>query len=166
MLNKQRRQRADEFDTEFKEKVLFINRCSKVVKGGRKFSFSALIVIGDGNGHVGYGFAKANEVSDAVRKGSEAAKKNVYTVKTEGSTIPHAVRISHDGADILLRPAGPGTGIVAGSQLRSLIELVGIKDIVAKNLGTSNPANQVHAFFKAISKLKDREECLLSRKGE
>src|SRR5579885_2579646 len=95
--------RAEEFGTEFEEKVLYINRCSKVVKGGRKFSFSALILVGDGQGHVGYGFAKANEVSDAIRKGSEAARKNIITIEMEGSTIPHEIYVEWDGAKLLLK---------------------------------------------------------------
>lgn len=157
--------RQEDFGTEFEEKVLYINRCSKVVKGGRKFSFSALILIGDGQGHIGYGFAKANEVSDAIRKGSEAARKNVFSIEMEGSTIPHEVYVEWDGAKVLLKPAPSGTGIVAGSKVRSVLEMGGVKDIIAKNLGSNNPLNQVKATFKALMQLKNRELCKLERKG-
>ncbi len=161
-----RNKRQEDFGTEFEEKVLYINRCSKVVKGGRKFSFSALILVGDGQGHVGYGFAKANEVSDAIRKGSEAARKNIYTIEMEGSTIPHEVNVEWDGAAILLKPAPAGTGIVAGSKVRSVLELGGVKDVIAKNLGSNNPLNQVKAAFKALLQLKNRERCMTERKGK
>lgn len=165
MRNKPERRRQEDFGTEFEEKVLYINRCSKVVKGGRKFSFSALILVGDGQGHVGYGFAKANEVSDAIRKGSESARKNIYTIEMEGTTIPHEVYVEWDGAKILLKPAGEGVGVVAGSKARSVLELGGIKNVVAKNLGSSNPLNQVKAMFKALLQLKNREKNLIARKG-
>lgn len=161
----QKRQRAEDFGTEFEEKVLYINRCAKVVKGGRKFSFSALILIGDGQGHVGFGFAKANEVSDAIRKGTEAARKNIFTIEMEGTTIPHEVYVEWDGAKILLKPAPSGTGVVAGSKVRSVLELGGVKDVIAKNLGSNNPFNQVKATFKAFGQLKNRELCLSERKG-
>jgi small subunit ribosomal protein S5 len=165
MVKQQRRQRAEDFSTEFEEKVLYINRCSKVVKGGRKFSFSALILIGDGQGHVGFGFAKANEVSDAIRKGTEAARKNVFSIEMEGTTIPHEVYVEWDGVKILLKPAPNGTGVVAGSKVRSVLELGGVKDVIAKNLGSNNPLNQVKATFKAIHQLKNRERSLSERKG-
>ncbi len=165
MAKQQKRQRAEDFGTEFEEKVLYINRCSKVVKGGRKFSFSALILIGDGQGHVGYGFAKANEVSDAIRKGTEAARKNVFTIEMEGTTIPHEVLVQWDGAKILLKPAAPGSGVVAGSKVRFVLELAGVKDVITKNLGCSNPFNQVKATFKAFNQLKNREQSLSERKG-
>ncbi len=165
MAKQQKRQRAEDFSTEFEEKVLYINRCSKVVKGGRKFSFSALIVVGDGHGHVGYGFAKANEVSDAIRKGTEAARKNVFTIELEGTTIPHEIYVEWDGAKILLKPAPSGAGVVAGSKVRSVLELGGVKDIIAKNLGSNNPLNQVKATFKAFGQLKNREQLLSERKG-
>lgn len=159
------KKRQEDFNTEFEEKVLYINRCAKVVKGGRKFSFSALILVGDGQGHIGYGFAKANEVSDAIRKGSDAARKNIYTIEMEKTTIPHEVYVVWDGAKVLFKPAPEGTGIVAGSKVRSILELSGVKDIIAKSLGTSNPLNLVKATFKAMSMLKNREKCLATRKG-
>lgn len=159
------KKRQEDFGTEFEEKVLYINRCSKVVKGGRKFSFSALILVGDGQGHVGYGFAKANEVSDAIRKGSEAARKNIFTIEMEGTTIPHEIYVEWDGAVILLKPAPKGTGVVAGSKVRSVLELGGVKDVIAKNLGSNNPLNQVKATFKGLMQLKNREQCFAERKG-
>jgi len=157
------RKRQEDFGTEFEEKVLYINRCAKVVKGGRKFSFSALILVGDGQGHVGYGYAKANEVSDAIRKGSECARKNIYTIEMEGTTIPHDIHVEWDGAIILLKPAGAGTGIVAGSKVRSVLELGGVKDVIAKSLGSSNPLNLVKATFKALRQLRNRSQYLAQR---
>jgi small subunit ribosomal protein S5 len=158
--------KIEEFDSEFEEKVLYINRCSKVVKGGRKFSFSALILVGDGEGHIGFGFAKANEVSDAIRKGTEAAKKNVLSFEIEGTTIPHEITVEWDGARVLLRPAPVGTGVIAGSKVRSVLELGGVKDIVAKSFGSNNPLNQVRATIKALSSLKNRSNTLKKRGGE
>jgi len=157
------KKRQEDFGTEFEEKVLYINRCAKVVKGGRKFSFSALILVGDGQGHVGYGYAKANEVSDAIRKGSDAARKNIFTIQMEGSTIPHDIYVEWDGAKILLKPAPAGTGIVAGSKVRSVLELSGVKDVIAKSLGSSNPLNQVKATFRAFRQLRNREQYLAQR---
>jgi small subunit ribosomal protein S5 len=156
-------QNAQDFGTEFEEKVLYINRCSKVVSGGRKFSFSALVIIGDGQGHIGFGFAKANEVSDAIRKGTEAARKNVMTFEMEGRTIPHEIDVEWDGSRILLKPAREGTGVIAGSKVRSVLELGGVKDIVAKSYGSNNPLNQVRATLKALLSLKSRQECLSIR---
>ena len=143
---------------ELEEKVLFVNRCAKVVSGGRKFSFSALILVGDGKGHVGCGFAKANELSDAIRKGGEAARKNVISFEMEGTTIPHEVVVKADGVHLLLKPAPKGTGIVAGSRVRSVLEAAGVHDVVAKNLGSSNPINQVRAIIMALKSLRSREE--------
>lgn len=143
---------------EITEKVLYINRCAKVVKGGRKFSFSALILVGDGNGQVGYGFAKANELTDAIRKGGEAARKNLVTFAMDGSTIPHEIIVNWDGAMILLKPAPKGTGVIAGSKVRAVLEMAGIKDIMAKSLGSNNPINQVKATFYALSKLKNKDK--------
>jgi small subunit ribosomal protein S5 len=143
--------------TEFTEKVLYINRCSKVVKGGRKFSFSALILVGDGNGRVGYGFAKANELTDAIRKGGEAARKNLKSYCKEKNTIPHEVIADWDGAKLLLKPAPDGAGVIAGSKPRAVLEMAGYKDVMAKSLGSSNPINQVKATFKALSMLHDRK---------
>ena len=159
----ERRVAEEEVSSEFEEKVLYINRCAKVVKGGRKFSFSALILIGNRNGKVGFGFAKANEVSDAIRKGTEAAKKNIFTFEREGTTIPHEITVDWDGATVLLKPAKVGTGVVAGSKVRSVLELGGIPDIVAKNMGSNNPLNLVRATCKALKSLQNRKENIESR---
>lgn len=156
--------KKEKSESEFSEKVLCINRCSKVVKGGRKFSFSALILVGDGKGRVGYGFAKANELTDAIRKGGEAARKNMIKVPLEGTTIPHEIRVHFDGSTVLLKPAPRGTGVIAGSKVRAILEMAGIEDVIAKNLGSTNPINQAKATFEAIAELTDRSE-LRRRRG-
>lgn len=154
---------AGKHEEQLEEKVLFVNRCSKVVKGGRKFSFSALILVGDHNGRVGYGFAKANELTDAIRKGGEAARKNLISFEMEGSTIPHEILVQYDGAKLLLKPAPEGTGIVAGSRVRSILEKAGVRDVVAKSIGSNNPINQVKATFKALEQLRNRKTTLEMR---
>lgn len=163
MVKNQRKAESSEQNSEFEEKVLYINRCSKVVKGGRKFSFSALVLVGNGKGKIGYGFAKANEVSDAIRKGSEAAKKNVFNFEMEETTIPHDVLVEWDGAKLLLKAAPEGTGVVAGSKIRSVLELGGIKNVVAKSLGSNNPINLVRATIKALTELRNRKKTLEAR---
>jgi small subunit ribosomal protein S5 len=163
MAKKYEKKGREESGSDYEEKVLYINRCSKVVKGGRKFSFSALILVGDRQGKVGFGFAKANEVSDAIRKGSEAAKKNVFSFEKEGTTIPHAICIDWDGARVLLKPAKEGTGVIAGSKVRSVLELAGVKDIVAKSLGCSNALNMVRATCKALCDLRSRSSTFEKR---
>jgi len=156
-MAKRQEKGRDDSGQEFEEKVLYINRCAKVVKGGRKFSFSALILVGDRNGKVGFGFAKANEVSDAIRKATEAAKKNVFTFEMEGTSIPHEIFSQWDGAKLLLKPAPEGTGVVAGSKVRAVLELAGITDIVAKSQGSNCPLNQVRATVEALQKLRSRK---------
>lgn len=151
--------------SELMEKVLYINRCSKTVKGGKKMSFSALILVGDGKGRVGYGFAKANELTDAIRKGGELARKNMKTIIMEGTSIPHDMQVKWDGAEIYMRPAPQGTGIIAGSKVRAILEFAGIKDVMAKSLGASNPINQVRATFKALASMMTRENVMAQRKG-
>lgn len=163
MAKQQVKRRVEDFNTEFEEKVLYINRCSTVTRGGRKFSFSALVIVGDGQGHIGFGFAKANEVSDAIRKGTEAARKNVLTFEMEGTTIPHEVVVEWDGSRVLLKPAPPGTGVIAGSKVRSVLELGGVKDVVSKSLGSSNPLNQCRATIEALSSLTNRKKNLALR---
>jgi small subunit ribosomal protein S5 len=148
--------KKDKNNSEITEKVLHINRCSKVVKGGRKFSFSALILAGDNNGRIGYGFAKANELTDAIRKGGEAARKNMNSYAMDGTTIPHEILVQWDGAKILLKPAPDGAGVIAGSAIRAVLEMAGYKNVMAKSLGASNPINQIKAIFKALEKLQTR----------
>jgi small subunit ribosomal protein S5 len=153
----------DEPKSDIVEKVVFINRCAKVVKGGRRFSFSALIVTGDKKGKVGYGFGKANEVSEAIRKASEAAKKKMVTISTRENTIPHEVTGEFGGGRVLLRPASPGTGVIAGGGVRAVIEAVGIRDVLAKSLGSSNHANVVKATIKALTSLRHRDAIMKIR---
>lgn len=144
-------------ESEVEEKVLYVNRCAKVVKGGRKFSFSALVLVA-AKGKVGYGFAKANELADAIKKGGEAAKKNMIEVTLEGTTIPYEMSVKWDGAHILFKPAKRGTGVIAGSKVRPILEFAGFEDVMAKSLGSNNPLNLVHATFKALKSFKSREE--------
>ncbi len=155
--------KKEKSNSDINEKVLYVNRCSKVVSGGRKFSFSALILVGDGKGRIGYGFAKANELTDAIRKGGEYARKNMRSYEREGTTIPHEIIVQWDGAVILLRPAPEGAGVIAGSKVRAVLEMAGIKDVMAKSLGSSNPINIVKATFKALESLRSRQEIKLMR---
>ncbi len=163
MANKKKRVRPEDVAGELEEKVLFINRCSKVLKGGRKFSFSALILVGDGKGRIGIGFAKANEVSDAIRKGGEAARKNLIKFELDGTTIPHEIEMKWDGAHVLLKPAREGKGVIAGSKVRAVLELGGVKDVIAKSLGCNNPINQVRATVEALTHLRSRHEAFKVR---
>src|SRR5882724_7709368 len=140
------------------EKIVFINRCAKVVKGGRRFSFSALIVAGDHDGKVGCGFGKANEVAEAIRKASEAARKSMEKMSLRDNTIPHEVIGEFGGGRVLLRPASPGTGVIAGGGVRAVIEAAGIRDVLAKSLGSSNHANVVKATLAALSQLRRKED--------
>jgi len=148
---------------ELTEKVVFINRSSKVVKGGRRFKFSALVVVGDKKGRVGLGLGKATEVSDAIRRGGELARRKMVSVSLKGATIPHEIFCEFDGAKILLRPASPGTGIIAGKTVRAVLESAGVRDILSKSLGSKNAANVVKATMSGLLKLRLSESIYRSR---
>ena len=154
---------AETTEKEFEERVVAINRCSKVLKGGRKFSFSALVVTGDHKGTVGVGFGKANEVSDAIRKASNAAKATTFKVPLHGKTIPHDIIARHGGAKVLIKPASPGTGLIAGGAMRALLELAGVRDVLAKSMGSSNSMNVVRATRNAMEALESRDTILIKR---
>ena len=147
-------------ESEFDEKVVFVNRSSKTTKGGRRMSFSAVVVVGDKKGRVGLGYGKANENADAIRKGGEAARKNMIVMPLSGHTIPHTVTAKFRGSKVLLRPASPGTGLIAGGAMRPVLNLGGVVDVLAKSLGSSNPANVVKATFRAIELLKTKDQVL------
>lgn len=164
MANFRKSTERDSEPVEFEERVVSIKRCSKVVKGGRNFSFSALVVVGNHNGKVGVGIGKANEVADAIRKGTELARKAVVRVRRrDGHTIPHEVEARFRGGHILLRPAAAGTGVIAGGGMRAVLDLAGIKDVLGKSLGSNNPINTVRATMKAIHSLRTREEIMRKR---
>jgi len=155
--------KKDEPASDIEERVVNVNRSSKVVKGGRRFSFSGLIVAGDRKGRVGYGHGKANEVADAIRKGSDLAKRDMFRVTMKNTTIPHEVIGRYAGAKVLLRPASPGTGVIAGSGVRAILELAGIRDILAKSLGSNNHLNMVKATVAALQQLRSRDEIMAAR---
>jgi small subunit ribosomal protein S5 len=152
---------ADELELE--ERVVQINRVSKVVKGGRRFSFSTVVVVGDGKGHVGVGMGKASEVPEAIRKGVEAAKKNVIRIPMVNNTIPHDVITRFSASKVMLRPAAPGTGVIAGSGVRPVVEAAGIKDLLSKAYGSNNKVNVVKATFQALGELSSLDEMARQR---
>lgn len=160
---KLKRKKVPVADLDLSEKIVAINRVAKVVKGGRRFSFNALAVIGDGNGHVGIGFGKANEVPSAIDKSKEDAKKNLYRVHVHKHTIPHQVIGTYKSAKVILKPAAPGTGIIAGASVRAVLERVGIHDILSKAQGSRNPVNLVKATLDGLLQLRSFEEAAKMR---
>ena len=158
------RQKMESNEMELTDRVIHINRCSKVVKGGRRFSFSALVVVGDGNGKVGYGLGKAKEVPEAIRKGVEKARKSMIVVPLDKRTIPYDVIGKYGAGKVLLKPASEGTGVIAGGAIRAVLEVAGVGDILSKCLGSNNPHNSVKATLNALSQLKSAEQ-ILARRG-
>ncbi len=149
--------------SEFEEKVVHINRCAKVVKGGRRFSFSALVVVGNKNGKIGMGLGKAKEVSEAIRKGTEAAHRNLIEVNLQEGTIPHEIQVKYGATRMLLMPAAPGTGVIAGAAARAVLELAGVHNILTKAFGSSNPSTVVRACIEGLVSQKNKKDCAILR---
>ncbi|MCJ7769802.1 MAG: 30S ribosomal protein S5 [Dehalococcoidales bacterium] len=165
MAKKLAKSKIDPAELTLNDKLIYLNRVSKVVKGGRRLGFSALVVVGDGNGHVGIGVGKSNEVPEAINKAGAVAKKNLIKVKMADNTIPYAMTVKFGAAKVLLKPAAPGTGIIAGGSVRAVVEAAGIKDILTKSLGSANKINVAKATILGLSLLKDPKEELAKRKG-
>lgn len=151
-------------DLELFDKLVYVGRTAKVVKGGRRFNFSALVVVGDKNGHVGYGLGKASEVVDAVTKATDAAKKNISSVLIQNGTIPHEVLAKFGAAKILLKPASPGTGVIASGAVRAVLEMAGVENVLTKSLGSSNPHNALKATVLALTSLEDAASVAIRRR--
>jgi small subunit ribosomal protein S5 len=151
-------------ELQLKDKLVYIGRVAKVVKGGRRFSFTSVIIVGDGNGHVGIGLGKANEVSSAIAKGSEDARKNIVYVPLRKGTLPHSVIGKYGAGKVLLKPASPGTGLIAGGRVRAVLEAVGVQDVLTKSLGSSNPHNMVKATMNALKNVFDAK-AISDRRG-
>jgi small subunit ribosomal protein S5 len=160
------RTKIDTSELDISEKLVSLNRVTKVVKGGKRLRFRALVVVGDGNGHVGIGLGKAKEVPEAIRKAGVIARKGLYKVTMSGTTIPHEILAKSGAARVLLKPAPPGTGVIAGGSVRSVLEAAGIKDVLSKSIGSSNPVNVVRATVLALASLKKPEEAVAKRKAE
>lgn len=158
------REEAVEATEELSERVISVTRVAKVVKGGKHLRFRALVAVGDGSGHVGIGIGKANEVAQAIQKAGTVAKKGMIAVPLAGATVPHEIRARYGGADVLLRPASPGSGVIAGGSMRAVVEVAGVKDLLAKSLGSSNPTNVVKATMVALSRLREPSKVLAERK--
>lgn len=151
-------------ELELRDKLVYVGRTAKVVKGGRRFNFSAIVVVGDGNGHVGYGLGKASEVVDAVTKATEAAKKGIVKITLQGHTIPHEVVGKFGAAKVLIRPATPGTGVIAAGGVRAILELAGVQDVLTKSLGSSNPHNTIKATLRGLTDMEDAQ-AVATRRG-
>jgi small subunit ribosomal protein S5 len=162
----QEKSRIDASEFEISEKLVSLNRITKVVKGGKRLRFRALVVVGDGNGHVGVGLGKAKEVPEAIRKAGVVARKGLYKVTMSGTTIPHEVLAKSGAAKVLLKPAAPGTGVIAGGSMRAVLEAAGIKDVLSKSLGSSNPVNVVRATILGLASLEYPETAIARRKAE